>query len=140
MQPFSGVPGGWRPQRPALMIAVETVNDQISSFEATLRREGPTVILSLSGELVLSSIGDFRAALEDTGTEPLELLVIDLRQLEFLDSSGLRAIVASEGYALGRGYALQIVKGNEQVHEVFQVTGLDTKLPIVDALPLNGTA
>jgi anti-anti-sigma factor len=121
------------------MIAVETVNHQLSPFEATLHREGPTAIVSLSGELVLSSIDDFRAAMEEAGSEPLELLVIDLRQLEFLDSSGLRAIVASEGYALGQGYGLQIVKGNDQVHEVFRITGLDTKLPIVEALPPNGT-
>jgi anti-sigma B factor antagonist len=114
------------------------VNDETSPFEATLRREGRTVILTLSGDLVLSSIDEFREALEEAGAEPLELLVIDLRQLDFLDSSGLRAIVATEGYALGQGYELQIVRGKEQVDEVFKVTGLDTKLPLVDVLPSNG--
>ena len=113
--------------------------DSQSSLQTSLERQGSTVTLSLSGELVLSSVDAFRAALEEVGAEPPSLLVIDLRGLEFLDSSGLRAIVASEGHALGNGYELQIVRGREQVDEVFRVTGLENRLPIVDAPPSNGS-
>jgi anti-sigma B factor antagonist len=119
-------------------LMIEAVNEQEGALETTLRRQGTTVTLSLAGDLVLSSVDDFQAALEEIGSEPLDLLVIDLRRLEFLDSSGLRAIVASEGHALGRGYSLQIVRGREQVDEVFRVTGLDNRLPIVEAPPSNG--
>jgi len=66
--------------------------------------------------------------------------VIDLRRLDFLDSSGLRAIVAAEGHALGRGYSLQIVRGSEQLDEVFRVTGLDARLPLVNAPPSDEPA
>jgi anti-anti-sigma factor len=118
---------------------IAEVNEQEGALGTTLNREGSMVTLSLSGELVLGSVGDFQAALEEIGTEPLDLLVIDLRRLEFLDSSGLRAIVASEGHALGHGYSLQIVRGSEQVDEVFRVTGLDSRLPIVEAPPSNGS-
>jgi anti-sigma B factor antagonist len=114
------------------------VNEVIGPFAAELRRQGRTVTLSLSGELALGSIEDFKAALEEAGSEPLELLVIDLRRLDFLDSTGLRAIVASQGNALGQGYALQIVKGSDQVNDVFRITGLDRKLPMVEAPPLDG--
>ncbi len=113
------------------------MNEPVGHFEAELRRHGTTVTLSLSGELSLGSINEFQDALDEAGSEPLELLVIDLRSLEFLDSSGLRAIVASQGHALGRGYALQIVRGSEQVREVFRITGLDDKLPMVEAPPLD---
>ena len=116
------------------------LTDETSPFEAKLLREGSTVILTLSGELVLSSVGSFREALKEAGKEPLELLVIDLRRLELLDSSGLREIVASEGHALGHGYNLQIVRGNAQVHEVFSVTGLDSRLPLVETLPPSSSA
>jgi anti-sigma B factor antagonist len=109
------------------------VNHQVSPFGTTLERHGTNVILGLSGELVLGSIDDFYAALDEVRSEPLELLVIDLRPLDFLDSSGLRALIAAEGHALGEGYALQIVRGTEQVSEVFRFTGLDRNLPMVEA-------
>jgi anti-sigma B factor antagonist len=109
------------------------VNEKEGALETRLQRQGSTVTLSLSGDLVLNSVAKFHAALEEIGSEPLDLLVIDLRRLEFIDSSGLRAIVASEGQALGHGYALQIVRGSEQVDEVFRVTGLDSTLPLVEA-------
>jgi anti-anti-sigma factor len=111
------------------------VNDRVGPFEATLERHGTNVILGLSGELVLGSIEDFYAALEEVRSESPELLVIDLRLLDFLDSSGLRALVAAEGHALGDGYDLQIVRGNEQVNEVFRFTGVDRILPMVEAPP-----
>jgi anti-sigma B factor antagonist len=113
----------------------EMVNNQVGAFGTTLERLGTNVILGLSGEFVLGSIDDFDAALDEVRSEPVELLVIDLRPLHFLDSSGLRALVAAEGRALGDGYDLQIVRGSEQVNEVFRFTGLDRTLPMVEAPP-----
>ena len=118
---------------------IAAVNGQEGGLETTLRHDGSTVTLGLSGELVLSSVGDFQQVLEEIDADPLELLVIDLRRLEFLDSSGLRAIVAAEGHALGHGYELQIVRGSEQVNEVFKVTGLEERLPLVESPPGDGS-
>ena len=115
------------------------MNDQVGPFEAELRRHGSTVTLSLSGELVVDSVEQFQTALVEAGSEPLELLVIDLQNLDFIDSTGLRTIVASQAYALGQGYALQIVRGRQQVDEVFRITKLDSALPMVEAPPLDAT-
>jgi anti-anti-sigma factor len=115
------------------------VDDQAGPFEAELRRHGSTVTLCLSGELVVDSVEKFQSALVEAGSEPLELLVIDLQNLDFIDSTGLRTIVASQAYALGQGYALQIVRGRQQVDEVFQITKLDRALPMVEAPPTGAS-
>jgi anti-anti-sigma factor len=46
-------------------------------------------VLKLSGELDLSNVGSIRAAIEITYGGPVERLVFDLSDLEFMDSSGL---------------------------------------------------
>jgi anti-sigma B factor antagonist len=109
----------------------------MKTFEASVKRQGPVAILRLAGEFDLAGVDRFHAALEQLPSPALELVVIDLRALDYLDSSGLRCIVQAQAHALQDGYELQVVKGTKQVDEVFRITGLDRQLPMVNEPPAD---
>jgi anti-sigma B factor antagonist len=59
-------------------------------------------------------------------------VVIDLRQLTFMDSTGVAALVAADRYARRDGWSLAIVKGPPQVQRVLEICGLTEVLPLAD--------
>jgi anti-sigma B factor antagonist len=60
-----------------------------------------------------------------------ELVVVDLRGLQFMDSTGLHLLIQAQQQAhdLGRRFAL--VRGPDQVQRLFDLTGLTETLTIV---------
>jgi anti-anti-sigma factor len=61
----------------------------------------------------------------------VEILVLDLRELTFLDSTGLRLITSAAGRASLGGWRLVLVRGPEPVQRVFRITRLDGELEFV---------
>jgi anti-sigma B factor antagonist len=66
----------------------------------------------------------------DSGT-----LVLDLRKLKFLDSTGLRLIVSAHSRARRCGRRLKIVPGSSAVKRIFRLTGMNDRLDIVEDCP-----
>ena len=98
---------------------------------ATEEREG-LVLVSLRGELDLSTVEkveDELSRIEDRGDK---MLVLDLSGLSFLDSTGLRLMVTADQRARKSGRSLALVKGPDTVHRVFTITKLDERLKMVD--------
>jgi len=60
------------------------------------------------------------------------VLVLDLRKVEFIDSTGLRAVISADERARSGGRRLVIIRGTTAVERVFSVTQLDQRLEIVD--------
>jgi anti-sigma B factor antagonist len=61
-----------------------------------------------------------------------EFIVIDLRQVTFMDSTGAAALVAADRHAQRDGRSLAIVKGSPQVQRVLEVCGLTEVLAPAD--------
>ena len=59
-------------------------------------------------------------------------LVLDLRDLEFMDSTGLRLIVIADERARAAGHSFTLVRGRPDVHRVFEITRMVDRLTIVD--------
>jgi anti-anti-sigma factor len=59
--------------------------------------------------------------------------VLDLSELDFMDSTGLRLLIAADSRAREDGRRLTIIKGPEPVQRVFRITRLEERLEIVDA-------
>ena len=99
-------------------------------FETT--RNGTVAVVAPTGELDLSGATVLEAELERLAVEPeLGAVVLDLRGLEFMDSSGLRLVVLADMRArvAGRGFAL--IRGGETVHRVFEITRMSDRLDFV---------
>ncbi len=90
------------------------------------------VTVALTGELDLSSVGKVEEALRRAEADPPALLVLDLSELNFLDSTGLRCVVTADERAREQGRRLVIVRGPDAVQRVFSITRLEERLEMVD--------
>ena len=101
-------------------------------FECVVEPNRNALVVRPVGELDMESATEFNEALADLSLEGFGRVVLDLRDLEFCDSSGLHAILA-----LVRGISDEtsfgIIPGPEPVQRVFVVTGLADALPFIDA-------
>jgi anti-sigma B factor antagonist len=101
-------------------------------FVTTSRPQPGTLVVVITGELDIGTRERLIAALAAEKAEEARLLVLDLRELEFMDSSGLRFLI--ETWKLreesGRPLALLIAETG-LVNRVFEVSGCDEILPVV---------
>jgi anti-anti-sigma factor len=102
--------------------------------EATL--SGRAVFLEVVGELDLSCMRRFRDLLTRWTAEGVDDLVIDLRPVTFIDSTGLVLLLRADTIAREEGFHLHVVRSpTEIVKAVFEVSGVDTLLPLCDEPP-----
>jgi anti-sigma B factor antagonist len=93
--------------------------------------EGERVVLRLDGELDLASVPTLENAMTDATFDDMAEIVLDLRGLEFIDSTGLRAILLQDKRSTERGQAFALVRGSEQVQRLLDMTHVDEHLTIV---------
>ena len=104
-------------------------------LDLTTETEGATVRLALTGELDIAGAARVEQELERIEREPPATIVLDLRELAFMDSTGLRVIVAADSRAREQARRLVIVRGSATVQRIIEMTRLDERLEIVDDLP-----
>ena len=99
-------------------------------------RRGDAVHLTLAGQLDLSCNDRFLAQLREARDTAPKHLVIDLRELTFIDSTGLALLLRANGVAHQYGFDLHIVRSPVAIVQVvFEATGVDKLLPLVDEPP-----
>lgn len=103
-------------------------------LEVTTETDGATVRLALSGELDIAGAARVEQALERIEQAAPPTLVLDLRELDFMDSTGLRVILAADERAREQARRLVLVRGSETVQRIIAMTRLDERLEIVDDL------
>ena len=103
------------------------------TLDTKITRSEGAVVVAFSGELDISRAEEVELELERIEAEGPTVLVLDLRGLEFLDSTGLRIILAADTRARRSGHNVSIVPGPEKVQRVFRITLLDRRLDFVDA-------
>jgi anti-sigma B factor antagonist len=96
-----------------------------------LRREAGRVILSLEGELDLATADLLEQAMVGLGQE--SMVVLDLERLKFIDSTGLRSVLAALERCREHGQEFAITPGSQQVQRLLGVTGVGRHLRIVAA-------
>lgn len=108
-----------------------TTPAQNPAFGVAVDRHGDTLVARPSGELDLSTVPLLAGRLREH--DGFDRLVLDLRSLGFMDSSGLRLLVSETDRAQTEGYELAIVHGSPEVDRLLELTRMDRRLPIVDA-------
>jgi anti-sigma B factor antagonist len=87
----------------------------------------------LAGEADLHSVPEVEAALEEAFDGGPRLIVIDLSNLTFIDSSGLHALITGHERCRARGHELRIIPGPANVQRLFELTGMNDVLPLYTA-------
>lgn len=96
-------------------------------FDIRVSQRGDACVLELSGELDINSGARLLATLADTRYRLHTQMIFDLRGLTFMDSFGLRAILAAAAGC--DGPSLRLVPGSPIVQRVFELTGTKDRLP-----------
>ena len=102
------------------------------SFNVETTEQGGAVHVKLSGDLDLSTSKRAEEAIEEAERAGKPTVVVDLRGLTFMNSTGLRVIVSADKRARRSNKRLAIVQGPAAVRRVFEITRLDERLDIVD--------
>ncbi len=95
-------------------------------------REGDTEVIALCGELDLANASTAEAALQG----PLAAgrsVIVDMRELEFIDSTGIAILVASLNGDDGASRIRFIPSSAPAVSRVLELTGLAERMPLADA-------
>lgn len=100
-------------------------------LQVEVRQEADRVILALTGELDIASAPLLQGAVERANLDSRELVVLDLDGLEFIDSTGLRVILAVRKLCAERGQELAITRGSQQVERLLAVTGVADHLKMI---------
>jgi anti-anti-sigma factor len=87
------------------------------------------VVLTLSGELDLSTVGALHTALQDVIGRKPSALVFDLADLTFMDSSGIAALLS----AVGSVDSVRVRNPSGIVRRVIELSGLAPTLSLASA-------
>jgi anti-sigma B factor antagonist len=105
------------------------------SFNCTLRDGGlDSDSVRVTGELDLAAAPILAHALSQA-EERIKRVVLDLRELTFMDASGVHVIVDADVRATAAGRGLVLVRGPSQVDRVLELTRASASLEIVDLDP-----
>jgi anti-anti-sigma factor len=106
----------------------------VSRFGYETEVRGAVAFVTLHGELDVHAAADLEAELERLECESrIDVVALDLRELFFLDSSGLRTIVIFRNLMDEYDRRLVLVRGPSAVQRVFEITRMTERLEFVDA-------
>lgn len=101
------------------------------TIEVTSAPGAHTIVLI--GEADLLGAPNIEASLADAATGEAQCIIVDLRNLTFIDSSGLRALMGGHEQCVARGHELRIIPGPANVQRLFELSGMNEVLPFCDA-------
>jgi anti-sigma B factor antagonist len=101
-------------------------------FSVTVSAEGGRATVYLRGELDLSGVDRAREAIEQAEAGGDSLLVLDLSELEFIDSTGLEVLLRAARRAHDSGRRLIVQKPSRYVRRLLAMTAIDQSLDIVE--------
>ena len=100
-------------------------------FDVRLARRDAGVVVVASGEIDLWSAPEVREALD--AREETKRVVLDLRGVTFMDSSGLGLIVSEMQRAREQGFRFGVAVGmRSDAHRILELSGLANVLELVD--------
>ena len=96
-----------------------------------MHSEGSAEVVVVRGEIDLATAdavrADLRVASERPGT-----VVLDLREVEFMDTQGLAVVIEAQQAAADGGTRFAITRAPDHVHRLFDMIGLTPRLTVVD--------
>jgi anti-anti-sigma factor len=89
----------------------------------------------LAGELDIASAGVLDTAIAELCTDGAERIVLEMGELEFMDSTGLRSVLVGQELCEVNGCELLIGELSAQVQRLLEISGVDEKLTFRAGLP-----
>ena len=101
--------------------------------EAVTEHPAPgTLVAALRGEVDVTNAEELVGQVAAEATNEVERLVLDLSELSFLDSSGIRALIGLVRRVQARGaLAVAVVPEGAPVERIFEITRMEELVPLV---------
>jgi len=90
--------------------------------------EDTTATVVAHGEIDLSTVDDLRTAVTAAANDGVNVLLLDLTAVEFIDSAGLGGLLELRSTLRGRSVTLRISAGDGPVRQAMEITGLSELL------------
>lgn len=100
-------------------------------FRIEVRNAPDRIVLCLHGELDLASAPTLAQEIENAANDAKAMVVLDLKELRFIDSTGLRIVLAANERAQERGQEFALTRGSQQVERLLSITGVGEHLRII---------
>ena len=82
------------------------------------------IVITVSGEVDLATAADLERAIASALGGSATVIEVDLSGVEFMDSAGLRVLVAARKQADDAGRELRLRSPHERVRRIIEITGL----------------
>jgi anti-anti-sigma factor len=101
----------------------------MARLELETSTQDAVAVVATRGELDIAGTVALEEAIGHLADDPVVLgVVVDLSQLTFMDSSGLRALVLAGRSVEASGRRFALVPGGEPVQRVFEITRMTERL------------
>ena len=94
------------------------------SIDIKTEHNGAALIFRLKGSLDLATSPTVRAALLEAANESKHEIIVDLKNVEFIDSTGLGALIGGHRRALENGGGVSLVINEGPISRLLNITGL----------------
>ena len=105
------------------------MTQQPDDLVTEVRHLGTSVQIAISGELDIASSPAVRRQLADLLRNRPEIAVVDLRNVGFIDSSGIHALLAARRHAIAAGTHFIVIRPTGVADRVFTLSGLADVFP-----------
>ncbi|MDP9384988.1 MAG: STAS domain-containing protein [Actinomycetota bacterium] len=103
-------------------------------FDVRVSEADGSTVVTFTGDLDVVAVPRASRAIEDAQSAG-GTVVLDLRHLRFMDSSGLRVVLAAQRRASELGARLLVAPGEAGVRRLFDLSGVGALIELVDAPP-----
>lgn len=103
-------------------------------FHVSVNTDANSHQVTLSGELDIATADQLTEALEGVQVAAGDRVIIDLKDVSFMDSTGLRVLIAANRNAAAGDYTLVIVTGESPAKRVLELTRMDEHMQVVASL------
>jgi anti-anti-sigma factor len=101
---------------------------ELDQMRITIRRDGDRTVIALEGDLDLHVVPDLDVAVDDVLAETPGSVEIDADGLDFVDSSGLKALLGARQRAVAAGAGFRISRSSEALDRILDMTQLQELL------------
>lgn len=102
------------------------------AFSASLEMKGDVGVITLAGELDAASAPQFRADIESAVSQGASKLVLEMADLSYMASAGLRALVFAK-QKMGAQSDVYVIAAQESVKETLELTGFASSVIELDS-------
>ncbi|MFH8468374.1 STAS domain-containing protein [Streptomyces sp. NPDC017991] len=86
---------------------------------------GRATVVELHGEIDVFTVDKISLDLDAATAQPVPHVIVDLRQVSFIDSSGLHLLDRANGRARARNGGIQLVSDEPRIRQLLRLTALD---------------